>query len=109
MPKLTNNGLLRISGDATMSLRRRSIVTILFLAALWIGRGPVTAGDPAEDEARLTKELGGADADRVLAYLRGQLLTPDTKKKIADLIEQMGSPTFRTRQEATKKLIDLGG
>jgi HEAT repeat protein len=77
-----------------------AIVLVLF---------PGVAAIAAEaDEARLTKELGSADADRVLDYLKGQLLNDDTRKKVTDLIKQLGDANFRTRQEATRKLVEIG-
>jgi HEAT repeat protein len=66
------------------------------------------ADEPADDEQRLKKDLGGADGDRLIAYLRGQIPTAASREKLAALIEQMGDRSFKTRQEATRKLVEAG-
>jgi hypothetical protein len=81
---------------------------LLVLAAVLLPVPAVCSADTTEDEARLTKDIGGADADRVLAYLKGQIPHDETDKKVTDLIKQLGDANFRTRQDATKKLIEIG-
>jgi len=86
--------------------RCRVIVLLALVVAASPPRG--IASDAKSDEDRLTKELGGADAERLLTYLRGQLGGPESTKRFAELIEQLGNTNFRTRQEATKKLVEAG-
>src|SRR5262245_22624401 len=66
------------------------------------------AVEPTEDEKRLQKDIGGSDAEHVLAYLRSQMVTETSKEQIAKLIEQMGSDNFKERQEATKRIVMAG-
>jgi hypothetical protein len=82
----------------------RSVFLILMIA---IGLS-ACAADPTDDEKRLQKDIGGADAEHVLTYLRGQMPTEVTKQQIIELIEQMGSANFKQRQEATRKLVQAG-
>ena len=91
-----------------MSLHRLKIGVGILVAA-WIAvASNACAADANDDAARLTKELGGADADRLLAYLQAQIPSEASRKRLAELIEQLGSPTFRVREDAMRKIIDAG-
>lgn len=84
-------------------------ILALCLTSLGLLTAPARSlADEAEDVERLKKEIGSADAPTLLDYLRSQISTPETSKKIAKLIEELGSPNFRTRQNATRQLIDIG-
>jgi hypothetical protein len=60
------------------------------------------------DQAILIRFLGSADSDRLLNFLRSQKVDDSMRKQIAALIEQLGSPAFRQRQEAQGKLLAMG-
>lgn len=86
----------------------KSIFLVSICALPLVSGQRIKAADPAEDEQRLKKDLGGADAERILEYLRGQMLTEASKQKLSQLIEEMGSANFKKRQEATRKLVEAG-
>ena len=77
-------------------------------AALSILFGVARAGDEKDDTARLTKELGSADANRLLTFVQSQIPSEATNKRLKSLIDNLGSPTFRVREDATRRLIDAG-
>jgi len=81
-----------------------------FLAIALVASRPFNAGavEADADLKRLEKELGGTDADRVLAYLETQRLTDAARAKLEALIEQLGDRQFRKREEAQKKLVEAG-
>ena len=58
------------------------------------------AADADVDAVRLTKELGGADSRRLMAYLEGQIPSEQTTKRLTRLIAAMGDPSFRVREDA---------
>ena len=88
---------------------RMSILAVLSLLPLLGSATPARAADEsAADEALLQRQLGGADADRVIAYLKEQLLSEPSQANLKKLIEQMGDRKFAVRQEATHKLVAAG-
>jgi len=90
-----------------MSLRRMGMAVSLGLAA-WSAGFTARAADANDDTARLTKELGGADANRLMNYLDGQIPSETTKRRLTALIQQMGDPAFRVREDAMQRLIAAG-
>src|SRR5947208_5449902 len=67
------------------------------------------ADDPSSaDVATLKKQLGDADPERAIAYLRKQVLTDEAAANLRKLIEQMGDKKFAVRQEASRKLVAAG-
>ncbi len=80
-------------------------IVCLSVVGLWHS---VEGANPSEDVQRLKKDLGGADAERILEYLRGQMLTASIKQKLSQLIGELGSPNFKQRRDATRKLVQAG-
>ncbi len=66
------------------------------------------AAAPAADEALLKRQLGSTDAERVIGYLKDQLLSEPSAANLKKLIEQMGDRKFAIRQEASRKLVAAG-
>jgi HEAT repeat protein len=64
--------------------------------------------EPESDEQRLNKQLGGTDPDRLLAFLKNQVLTDAMRTQFQKWIEEMGDRKFSVRQAASKKLIEAG-
>lgn len=91
-----------------MSQKLSSIFLVVVCALPVMPSPRIYAADAGEDEQRLKKDLGGADAERILGYLRSQMLTESSKQQISKLIEEMGSTNFRQRQAATRKLVEAG-
>ncbi|MCX7700784.1 MAG: HEAT repeat domain-containing protein, partial [Gemmataceae bacterium] len=69
---------------------------------------PPMTGGTATAEAELTKLLGDAGSDKLIDYLRQQILTEPVQRRIEELIRQLGDPTFRARQAAQRQLIEIG-
>jgi HEAT repeat protein len=88
--------------------RKLRSIFLVVVCALPVVQKCAHAADAGEDEQRLKKDLGGADAERILGYLRSQMLTESSKQQISKLIEEMGSANFRQRQAATRKLVEAG-
>jgi HEAT repeat protein len=91
-----------------MSVRRITLGLGFALAILNGVAATGLAADSADDSARLKKELGSADADRLIAYIRSQIPSDATTKRVAELIEQLGNANFRMREEAMHRLIETG-
>src|SRR5262245_61551494 len=89
----------------TMTRRTRIGLVVLFALAT-----PAAADDPGgpDDEALLQKHLGGADAGRLLSYLRRQSPTDDERRRLAGLVRQLGDANFRKRDEAARELTAAG-
>jgi SAM-dependent methyltransferase len=71
----------------------------------------VTVEDPAgiqEDEAVLRNAGLKTDDRALLDFFRKRTPDAETRKQIKTLVEQLDSQTFAARQEAARKLVELG-
>lgn len=73
----------------------------------------VTSDEPTQDvgrtdEAILNRFLGSAGTETLLRFLRSQVLDETTQKNVQQLIETLGSETFRERQAAQRRLLEMG-
>lgn len=88
-------------------------MSLLCLVALGVtsARAAEPAADPtsvAADEALLKKAGVAAGGPDLLDFLRRQTPGPDEQQRIAALIEQLDSPTFKKRDAATRALEKCG-
>src|SRR5262245_56814481 len=60
------------------------------------------------DEARLRQAKVGTDNTSIVAYLRSKSATDGELLKLEKLIGQLGSGTFKQREQAEEKLVRLG-
>jgi HEAT repeat protein len=87
---------------------RRLLFLGIFIA--FVANGAVGAADPATaaDEA-LLKEAGVAtDGPGLLAFFRKRTLTDADRKRLELLVRQLGSTSYKQRQEAQAELVALG-
>jgi len=61
------------------------------------------------EDRKILKDGGvESDAAGLLAFIRKRTLSPEDRKELARMVEQLDSAVFTERQEATKKLILTG-
>jgi hypothetical protein len=91
-----------------MTDRRPVALILAFAIAVCLVPTPARADDDQSDAALLTKHLGSSDPDRTVAYLNAIVMTDAKKAELKKLIDQMGDPAFKLRQEASKKIAAFG-
>src|SRR5262249_37906050 len=85
---------------------------ILGLVAVGValaGGRPIRGDEAVEaDERYLRQAKGGTDGPALLAFLRSRPLTDESRKPLDGLIQQLGSESFPTREQATLRLVAYG-
>jgi hypothetical protein len=79
------------------------------LLAAWAGLAPVMGGQPADPDEKILRDGSVAtDGPGLLTFFRERTLTPERRAELDRLIRQLGSPSYKERQEATRKLPRRG-
>ncbi len=88
--------------DADPSVRKRAAAGILG-KQVFQGHEEMLNADRV-----LLKEIGvSADATALLQFIRKRTLDDDTQRKLERLIRQLGSNSYRAREEATRTLLTM--
>jgi HEAT repeat protein len=89
----------------------RSVLAVVFLPACGLlAPGPLWGAETetAKDEQTLKAAKIGTDGPALLEFFRKRTPNPADEKRIAALVKDLGSSTFRVRLKATKELTATG-
>lgn len=83
--------------------------TLLCLLALLAPDGRGQAPASANADERLLRDAGvGTDGKGLLEFFRKRAPTPEGRKRAEELVEKLGSGTFRAREKASEELVRIG-
>src|SRR5207248_3556620 len=103
-----NNRQDLISPSCLLVAMRRTTFLPLVLACLVLPLPNLSAGTPAEDETILKEAKVPSDAASLIQFFRKRVLPENDAVKVKDLIDKLGSETFRVRERASARLVALG-
>jgi len=86
-------------------MRRTFLFVVLLTAWTTI---TCSAAEPTDDERLLNEVKIGSDGPSVVAYFKKRILPDDDRKRVGELIRQLGNDDFELREQATSALLAIG-